>query len=57
MVKCNKKLLEPGMCFSIEPTIAIPGEFGLRLEDCVYMSEQGPKWFVEPSKSVFEPFG
>jgi len=57
MVKGNKKLLEPGMCFSIEPTIAIPGEFGVRLEDCVYMTEQGPKWFVEPSKSVFEPLG
>jgi Xaa-Pro dipeptidase len=57
MVKGNKQLLEPGMCFSIEPTISIIGEFGVRLEDCVYMTENGPKWFSEPSKSIFEPFG
>src|SRR6266576_4968059 len=43
MVKGNKQLLQPGMCFSVEPTISIPGEFGVRLEDCVYMTEQGPK--------------
>ncbi|MCP9768459.1 aminopeptidase P family protein [Lacihabitans sp. LS3-19] len=57
MVKGNTKLLEPGMCFSIEPTISIVGEFGVRLEDCVYMTDEGPKWFSEPSKSIFEPFG
>lgn len=57
MLKGNKLLLQPGMCFSIEPTIAIPGEFGVRLEDCVYMTEDGPKWFSQPSKSLQEPFG
>lgn len=56
MVKGNKQILQPGMCFSIEPTIAIPGEFGVRLEDCVYMTEQGPKWFSSPAKSITEPF-
>lgn len=56
MVKGNKQLLQPGMCFSIEPTIAIEGEFGVRLEDCVYITEQGPKWFSQPGKSVYEPF-
>ncbi|HVY74506.1 MAG TPA: M24 family metallopeptidase, partial [Puia sp.] len=56
MVKGNKQLLEPGMCFSIEPTIAIVGEFGVRLEDCVYMTEEGPKWFSQPSTSIHEPF-
>jgi Xaa-Pro dipeptidase len=56
MVKGNSKLLEPGMCFSIEPTIAIVGEFGVRLEDCVYMTENGPQWFSQPSKSIYEPF-
>ncbi|MBU0696424.1 MAG: Xaa-Pro peptidase family protein [Bacteroidetes bacterium] len=56
MVKGNKKLLEAGMCFSIEPTIAIMGEFGVRFEDCVYMTEAGPKWFSQPSKSIYEPF-
>ena len=57
MVKGNKQPLQAGMCFSIEPTISIPGEFGVRLEDCVYMTEQGPKWFSKPSKSITEPFG
>ena len=56
-LKDNKRLLEPGMCFSIEPTIAIPGEFGVRLEDCVHMTEEGPKWFSKTSKSLQEPFG
>ena len=56
MVKGNKQILQAGMCFSIEPTISIPGEFGVRLEDCVYMTEQGPKWFSKTSKSISEPF-
>ena len=56
MVKGNKAQLEIGMCFSIEPTIAIPGEFGVRLEDCAYMTADGPKWFSNPSKSISEPF-
>jgi Xaa-Pro dipeptidase len=57
MVKGNKQVLQPGMCFSVEPTISLPGEFGVRLEDCVYMTEQGPKWFSKTSKSISEPFG
>jgi len=56
MVRGNKAPLEIGMCFSIEPTIAIPGEFGVRLEDCVYMTADGPKWFSKPSPSISEPF-
>jgi len=57
MVKGNQLLMQPGMCFSVEPTIAIVGEFGVRLEDCAYMTEEGPKWFSQPSKSLQEPFG
>ena len=56
MVRGNKAPLEIGMCFSIEPTIAIPGEFGVRLEDCAYMTADGPKWFSNPSPSISEPF-
>ncbi len=56
MVKGNKQLLQPGMCFSVEPTISIPGEFGVRLEDCTYMTAEGPEWFSQPSKSINEPF-
>lgn len=56
MVKGNVQPLEAGMCFSIEPTIAIEGEFGVRFEDCVYMTTEGPEWFSQPSKSIREPF-
>lgn len=55
-VKGNKTILAPGMCFSNEPTIAIPGEFGIRLEDCLYITEQAPVYFSKPSKSITEPF-
>ena len=57
MVKGNMQILQVGMCFSVEPTISIPGEFGVRLEDCAYMTEQGPKWFSRTAKSINEPFG
>jgi Xaa-Pro dipeptidase len=56
MVLGNKLPLQAGMCFSIEPTISIYGEFGVRLEDCAYMTEEGPKWFSQPSPSIDEPF-
>ncbi len=56
IVKGNTQLLQVGMCFSVEPTIAIPGEFGIRLEDCAYMTNQGAKWFLEPAPSINEPF-
>ena len=49
--------LAPGMCFSNEPGIYIPGEFGIRLEDCFYMTDSGPKWFSEPPPSLDKPFG
>lgn len=49
--------LAPGMCFSNEPGIYLPGKFGVRLEDCLYMSENGPVLFSPLSKSVDDPFG
>ncbi len=55
MVLGNKTPLQPGMCFSIEPTISIYGEFGIRLEDCAYMTEEGVKWFSQPSPSIDQP--
>ncbi len=55
-VRGNKQVLQPGMCFSIEPNISIVGEFGVRHEDCVYMTEEGPKWFSQPSVSIDKPF-
>ncbi len=49
--------LAEGMCFSNEPMICVPGEFGIRLEDHFYMTATGPKWFTQPSHSVDDPFG
>ncbi len=57
LVGGNKTPLAPGMCFSNEPMLVVPGEFGIRLEDHFYMTEQGPKWFTEPSHSIDDPFG
>jgi Xaa-Pro dipeptidase len=55
-VKGNKTKLEPGMCFSDEPMIAIYGEFGIRLEDCLHMTPAGPKFFTQPSVAIDQPF-
>jgi Xaa-Pro dipeptidase len=49
--------LAAGMCFSDEPGIYIPGSFGVRLEDCIHMTESGPKWFSVPPTSLEAPFG
>lgn len=56
LVRGDKTPLEPGMCFSNEPMIVLPNEFGVRLEDHFYMTEGGPHWFTEPSNSIDEPF-
>jgi len=48
--------LAPGMCFSNEPGIYLPGKFGVRLEDCFHMTEAGPKWFTVPPPSIDRPF-
>ena len=56
MVLGNKLPLQVGMCFSVEPTIAIYGEFGTRIEDCAYMTPEGPKWFSVPSLAIDKPF-
>jgi Xaa-Pro dipeptidase len=57
MVRGNKAPIQVGMCFSDEPTICIYGEFGVRLEDAIYMTEQGARWFTEPCHSCDDPFG
>lgn len=47
--------LAPGMCFSDEPGIYLPGEFGIRLEDCWRMTATGPKLFTPLAKSLDDP--
>jgi len=57
LVRGEKTPIAPGMCFSNEPGIYIPGKFGVRLEDCFHMTEAGPKWFSTPPPSIDQPFG
>jgi Xaa-Pro dipeptidase len=57
LVKGNTTALRPGMCFSDEPTIAIYGEFGIRLEDCMYVTEDGARFFSAQSPSIDRPVG
>lgn len=57
IVRGNTLALAAGMCFSIEPMICCYGEFGVRLEDHVYMTDDGPRWFTEPSDSFDNPLG
>jgi Xaa-Pro dipeptidase len=53
----EKTPLAPGMCFSNEPGLYIYGEFGVRLEDCLYMTDKGPAWFTVPPESIDQPLG
>ena len=57
LVKGNKTRIEPGMCFSDEPTIVIYGEFGVRLEDCMYITGDGARMFTKQSPAIDQPFG
>ncbi|NWL79983.1 X-Pro dipeptidase [Pseudomonas taiwanensis] len=57
LVRGDETRLAEGMCFSNEPMICVPGEFGIRLEDHFYMTASGPRWFTQPSHSIDDPFG
>ena len=54
-VRGNKTPIQPGMCFSDEPTIAIYGEFGVRLEDCLHITEAARCFFTKQSESLEHP--
>ena len=56
IVRGNRTPLQPGMCFSNEPMIVVPGRFGVRLEDHIHMTAAGPQWFTTPAKGPSEPF-
>jgi Xaa-Pro dipeptidase len=47
--------LQAGMCFSDEPGLYTPGEFGIRLEDCWHMTPAGPKLFTGLARSIDDP--
>lgn len=46
----DKDVLQPGMVFSVEPGIYLPGEFGVRIEDLVLLREDGPEALSQAAK-------
>jgi Xaa-Pro dipeptidase len=57
LVRGNTLPMAPGMCFSDEPGIYIRGEFGIRLEDDMHITENGAELFTPQSPSLDNPFG
>ena len=56
LVRGNTLPMQPGMVFSDEPGIYIPGEFGIRLEDDMLITENGAELFTPQSPSLEHPF-
>jgi Xaa-Pro dipeptidase len=57
LVRGNTLPLQPGMTFSDEPGIYIRGQFGVRLEDDMVITENGAELFTPQSPSLEQPFG
>ena len=57
LVRGNATKLQPEMTFSDEPGIYIRGEFGIRLEDDMHITEGGAELFTPQSPSLENPFG
>ena len=56
LVRGDTTSLAPGMCFSNEPMIVVPGRFGIRLEDHFHVTDAGAAWFTPPQPSIDRPF-
>ena len=56
LVRGDATPLRSGMCVSDEPTIVIPGHFGVRLEDHFHITEDGAAWFTQPPADMEAPF-
>ncbi len=57
LVRGNTTPMAANMTFSDEPGIYIPGEFGIRLEDDMHITENGAELFTPQSPSLENPFG
>jgi len=57
LVRGNHTLLEANMTFSDEPGVYIRGEFGMRLEDDMHITENGAELFTPQPVSLEKPFG
>jgi Xaa-Pro dipeptidase len=56
LVRGNTLPLQPGMTFSDEPGVYLPGAFGIRLEDDIRITENNAEFFTPPSTSLEQPF-
>jgi Xaa-Pro dipeptidase len=56
LVRGDTTPLAVGMCFSNEPMIVLPDQFGVRLEDHFHVTPNGAAWFTKPSASIDRPF-
>lgn len=52
LVEGNDLVIEEGMCFSIEPGIYLPGEVGVRIEDCIHVTQKGCAAFTKTPKEL-----
>lgn len=52
LITGNDLVIEEGMCFSLEPGIYIPNNVGVRIEDCVYVTENGCESFTKTPKEL-----
>ena len=59
LVHASKTVLEPGMTFSNEPGLYVPGEFGVRCEDVMAITPEGPAQLLTPGfqLSLEKPLG
>mgnify|MGYP003578406500 CR=1 FL=1 len=55
--KCDHARFKRWFHVMPERGIYLPGRFGIRLEDCIYMTAEGPRWFSTPPPSLDDPFG
>ncbi|MDH4214334.1 MAG: Xaa-Pro peptidase family protein [Candidatus Thorarchaeota archaeon] len=52
LVRGNAEELGVGMCHSIEPGVYLEGQFGIRIEDLVYIREDGPEVITYSPKDL-----
>ncbi|MFF1392339.1 aminopeptidase P family protein [Streptomyces sp. NPDC058287] len=52
MIEGEEQPLVPGMCFSVEPGIYVPGRFGVRIEDIVTVTEDGVRRLNSTSRDM-----
>ncbi|MFJ4205165.1 aminopeptidase P family protein [Streptomyces sviceus] len=52
MIEGEEQALVPGMCFSVEPGVYLPGRFGVRIEDIVTVTEDGGRRLNDTTREM-----